>query len=76
MKNFVRIDENGNSYFINRANIAGINIGKDAPTFLRILMIGDTDPYDFSFDTVKDRNDKLTEILGKGEEINDNLCSD
>ena len=64
MNDFIRIEANENfSFFFNRQNIAGVAIDKRKPTELHILMVGDEDPTPFKFNTVEERNDKLSEIL-------------
>ena len=73
MKNWVRLEMADTSFFVNRSNVAGVMISKNTPTMLSILMVGDEHSTTFSFNTVQDRNNKLTEILGEEEEY-DNLC--
>ena len=64
MNDFIRIEADENSScFIHRRNIAGIAIDKRKPTELHILMIGDENPSLFKFNTVEERNNKLSEIL-------------
>lgn len=63
-RRWIRIDIKNTSCFFNRENIAGISISADKPTQLCILMIGDENPTVFTFPTVEERNNKLTEIFG------------
>ena len=63
MENFIRIDETDYSFFVNRANISGICINKNKPHEFEILMCGDETPTKFTFASVEERNNKLTEIL-------------
>ena len=63
MNDFIRIDDNDLSFFINRANISGVCINKNKPHEFDILMCGDEEPTKFTFPTVEERNNKLSEIL-------------
>ena len=72
MSNWVRVNQEMHksatetytlSYFIPVKNIAGIGIRSDKPTQLTIMMMGDESPTPFNFNSVEERNSKLTELM-------------
>lgn len=69
-KDWVRFELNEHSFFVQRSHIVGISINKNKPTQLTILMTNDSEEGTvFNFNSVQERNKKMSEIFGEEEEI-------
>lgn len=76
-KGWVRFELNEHSFFVQRSHIVGVGINKNKPTQLTILMTNDSEEGTvFNFNSVQERNKKMSEIFGEEEEIsvNDSEC--
>ena len=68
-KDWVRFELNEHSFFVQRLHIVGVGINKNKPTQLTILMTNDSEEGTvFNFNSVQERNKKMSEIFGEEEE--------